>query len=68
MIKTEYPYMDNGVPDYTRIKFYSDEGKRLVKKDVPLPFAIESYPSKHDYEEADEDVEEINTKQHSNLC
>lgn len=54
-IVRQYPYIDeNGNEDYTRIKFYSDEGKNIRKKDYPLPYAIENYPSRFDYEEIDD--------------
>ncbi len=62
MIVVQYPYInEDGKEDYTRVKFYSDEGKHIRKKDVDLPFAIENYPSRFDYEEVD-DVQESDDK------
>lgn len=69
MIIVQYPYIDeDGKKDYSRIKHYSDEGKLLRKKEVPLPYAVDSYPCKHEYEEIDDTTEEVGTIGHKNLC
>lgn len=65
MVKHQHPYIDkDGKKDYKHIKFFSDEGKPIIKTETGEEFedAVDLYPSPYHYiekpsEEESEDGE-----------
>lgn len=71
-LQNQHPYIDkNGKKDYKHIKFFSDEGKPIIKTETGEEFedAVDLYPSPYHYIEKppEDEPEEVDSGEGGNL-